>query len=144
MQLLSILFFAWTTMFNPMDPSNGTLKIRVENIEEAKGTIYIAIYQGEKNFLVESEAILVSAKVVKGKMQEITVPNLVFGEYAFAVFQDLNENEELDTNLVGIPKEPFAFSGIPDSRFRAPYYQEVKFDFKKDGQIVLSKLDTFW
>ncbi len=33
------------------------------------------------------------------------------GEYAVAVIQDLNENEKLDKNFLGIPKEPYGFSG---------------------------------
>ncbi|MCB0663057.1 MAG: DUF2141 domain-containing protein [Saprospiraceae bacterium] len=144
MHMFSILFLVCATLLAPEPTAKGTLKIKIDNVEPSKGTIHIAIYKGEKNFLVEDEAMLVSAKVNDARTQEILVPDLPFGEYAFAIFQDLNENKELDTNLVGIPKEPFAFSGIPESRFREPYYKEVKFNFEKDGQIIPSRLDTFW
>ena len=33
------------------------------------------------------------------------------GNYAVAIIQDLDENGELNKNFLGIPKEPYGFSG---------------------------------
>jgi len=41
----------------------------------------------------------------------VEISNLESGEYAIAVIQDLNENGKLDKNFLGIPKEPYGFSG---------------------------------
>lgn len=141
-----LIFYSllWSSFVPQTMPLTGDLFIKVDNIEAVKGTLFVAIYQGEENFLDESKAILISAKVEKGGSQEIKVPAFPFGEYAFAIFHDLNNNRKLDTNLVGIPNEPFAFSGIPESRFRKPFYAEVKFQFIKDGQRRISRLSTFW
>lgn len=32
------------------------------------------------------------------------------GEYAFCIYQDANNDGELNSNKIGIPKEPFGFS----------------------------------
>ena len=37
------------------------------------------------------------------------------GEYVISIYQDLNANGKLDTNLVGIPKEPVGISGYSGS-----------------------------
>ena len=42
---------------------------------------------------------------------EFIFTGLPAGSYAVAVYHDENGNEELDTNLLGIPREGFAFSG---------------------------------
>ena len=36
--------------------------------------------------------------------------NVESGKYSIAVIQDLNENRKLDTNFLGIPKDPYGFS----------------------------------
>lgn len=41
----------------------------------------------------------------------ITVDGLPTGDFAISLFQDLNQNTELDTGFFGIPKEPYGFSG---------------------------------
>jgi len=46
------------------------------------------------------------------------------GTWAVAVYQDLNGNGQLDTNLVGQPKEPYAFSNDLRPTWRAPRFSE--------------------
>ena len=127
-----------------LDANSGTLVLEVNNLQQADGTIYIAIYKGKENFLNEDKAILRSQKVNKKGTLEINLDNLEYGDYALAIFHDLNANKELDTNLVGIPKEPFGFSKPMVSKFREPRYEEVRIDFKKSGQKISSSLQTFW
>jgi uncharacterized protein (DUF2141 family) len=38
--------------------------------------------------------------------------------------------------MFGAPKEPFAFSNNVVPRFSAPKFEECKFDFSKDGQVI--------
>jgi uncharacterized protein (DUF2141 family) len=45
------------------------------------------------------------------------------GRYAMVVIHDENENQKLDRNIFGIPKEGFGFSNNPRIRFSAPSWQ---------------------
>ncbi|MEZ5059592.1 MAG: DUF2141 domain-containing protein [Saprospiraceae bacterium] len=144
MQIAFFLLISWMNILPQSDANSGTLVLEVNNLQQADGTIYIAIYKGKENFLNEDKAILRSQKVNKKGTLEINLDNLEYGDYALAIFHDLNANKELDTNLVGIPKEPFGFSKPMVSKFREPRYEEVRIDFKKSGQKISSSLQTFW
>jgi len=45
------------------------------------------------------------------------------GRYAIVVIHDENENQKLDRNFFGIPKEGFGFSNNPRVIFSAPSWQ---------------------
>ena len=65
---------------------------------------------------------------------------LPFGKYAISIFHDVNDNEELDANFIGIPKEPYGFSNNPKSSFGPPGFDAAAFEFEKDGfeiEIIL-------
>jgi len=43
--------------------------------------------------------------------QHFVFENLPEGSFGFVGFQDLNANSKFDTNMLGIPKEPYGLSG---------------------------------
>jgi len=49
------------------------------------------------------------------------------GKYAVSVMQDTNSNKKVDTNIVGIPKEPWGVSNNARPSFRAPKFSEASF-----------------
>jgi uncharacterized protein (DUF2141 family) len=49
------------------------------------------------------------------------------GEYALSIFYDSNDNGELDTNFIGIPKEPVALSNNARPKFGPPKYKDAVF-----------------
>jgi len=57
----------------------------------------------------------------------LEVSDLEPGDYAIAVFHDLNQNGYLDTNWAGIPTEPYAFSNNVRPKFRSSRWSESKF-----------------
>ena len=73
-------------------------------------------------------------KVVNNKAT-IIFEDVAKGTYAFSLFHDLNENKKLDTNFLGIPKEPYGFSNGEKGSFGPPKYEEVKFSITKNEII---------
>jgi uncharacterized protein (DUF2141 family) len=59
--------------------------------------------------------------------------SLPAGTYAVSVYQDVNENEQLDKNIFGIPKERYEFSNKSDR----PVYERCLFDFNSDRTITI-------
>jgi uncharacterized protein (DUF2141 family) len=53
---------------------------------------------------------------------------LPHGEYAIAVFVDLNGNGKMDKNFLGIPKEQYGFSNNVMGRMAAPSFEQAKFE----------------
>jgi len=102
------------------------LNIEVTQIEVLEGNIHIGLF-------VESGGFPKSTGQWQGKIisaDQVTITatftDIPAGDYAIAVFQDLNNNQALDTNFFGIPKEPYGFSG-GNSTMGAPDFSEAKF-----------------
>jgi uncharacterized protein (DUF2141 family) len=80
----------------------------------------------------------------KPKIGTITIigENFEPGEYALAVIHDENDNEKMDFNFFGIPKEPYGFSNNPGSRFKKPKYEATKITIGPEGKYV--SIDLFY
>ncbi len=59
-------------------------------------------------------------------------------EYAVSVFVDLNGNGRLDTNLFGIPEEPYGFYRDYRPTLSAPDFGDCSFFLDEDKQIKLT------
>ncbi|MBB4079635.1 uncharacterized protein (DUF2141 family) [Lewinella aquimaris] len=111
----------------------GTLVLRVDHIEEAVGSLWIGIYESEDDFLDRDKARLVRHTVTTTGCERVDIDKLTVGKrYAIAVFHDLNDNGELDTNFLGLPAEPWALSQSLRSWFRRPRFGEMSFVFDPD------------
>lgn len=63
--------------------------------------------------------------------------NLPAGKYTIRCFQDLNGNEELDKNFMGIPTEPYGFANNPKIRFGMPSVKEQTIEVKGRKKLVI-------
>jgi len=138
--LTAILLFG-SAISNPA--TSGDLTVRFENVGEAVGTIRVALYKKQSEFMVESKAVLYNIKPSKSGIMEAKIENLPAGTYAFAVFWDKNNNLKLDKNLLGIPVEPYGFSKPPASKWRLPTWSEVSFQMTQSNQSMSVKLATW-
>jgi uncharacterized protein (DUF2141 family) len=116
--------------------AQSTIEVTVENITETKGTIRIGLFSSEKNFLKETA----DGKIIKASASSITVKfeNLKSGAYAVSVIHDENENGDLDTNMMGIPSEGFAFGNNAMGMFGPPSFDNAKVEVK--GNDVVKQL----
>jgi len=99
--------------------SAATLDVEIQGISEG-GVLHLAIYSSKEVFESDrgdkpgSQAGIeagVVEKIGKGTYKgSFEIPP---GIYAIGVYVDENENEKLDTNFLGIPKEQFGFSNNP-------------------------------
>ena len=122
--------------------AQSTLEVTVQNIKEAKGTIRVGLFKTEDTFLKKAA----EGKIVKASGSEVTVrfENLKSGDYAVSVIHDENENGELDKNVMGIPKEGFAFGNNAMGMFGPPSFEEAKVIVKDNAQAKqLIKLKYF-
>lgn len=108
-------------------PAQAELKISFSNLKEAKGQLYVAVYATESDFLNTDRVYAKQIVPVKQAGNLEMTFALPPGKYAVSCFHDVNGNGELDTNLVGIPSEPYGFSNNARPRFRPPYWSEASF-----------------
>ncbi|WP_462249449.1 DUF2141 domain-containing protein [Ekhidna sp.] len=113
------------------------LIVKVENIKDLKGSLKIAVYNHEDHFL--SNAIMSDDKIIDSNEMTFSFKGLVEGIYAISLFHDENDNGKLDSNFIGIPTEPYAFSNNAKGMFGPPSFEDCKFEVKADArEIVIS------
>jgi uncharacterized protein (DUF2141 family) len=112
---------------------NTIIEISLSNQKSSSGKIFLAIYDNEKSFGTPEKAVFL--KTFPAKIPFLESFELKSGEYAFAVFQDLNENGKLDKNWVGIPIEPYGFSNDPVIRFGPPSFNDCLLKLSRQTKV---------
>ena len=124
--------------------AQGVLEIKITNIENGNGTLYIAILDSAKDWLksgAKSKPFRdITQPVSSTDDLLISVEGLPPGKYAVSLFQDLNGNSKLDKNFIGYPKEPFGFSA-PMGKFGPPKFDEAAIEFSGENASVEIELN---
>ena len=124
--------------------SAATLDVEIQGITDG-GILHLAIYNSKEVFESDRgdkpgsqsgiEAGVVK-KIGKGTYKgSFEIPP---GTYAIGVYIDENDNEKLDTNFLGIPKEQYGFSNNARA-FGIPKFEAASFSLNtyKKVQIML-------
>jgi uncharacterized protein (DUF2141 family) len=124
--------------------SAATLTIAVSNIKSDVGNMNYAIYNNEDNWLgdgvVTDKTLVVADTIENGAIS--TSFDLPAGDYAVSVHHDDNDNGKMDTNFIGIPKEPIGLSNGAVAKFGPPKYKDAVFTLSEDGaEITIELLD---
>lgn len=117
----------------------ATLEVEVTGIIEAKGSILVGVFNSKGEWL--KKAITGSKEAAKIGKLVLTIENLPEGEYALSVIHDLNENGKLDSNLIGIPKEPYGFSNDAAGNFGPPSYEKALVKLNSEKLRITVKLN---
>lgn len=115
--------------------------VKVTNLAKKTGKLYIGWYGKAEGFMKPKNTVF--AKVVPVMdMNEVVVEfsGIPAGKYAISVFLDENGNEDLDTNLVGIPREKYGFSNNVLPAMRPATYEEAAFTVKDTPGSLSIKL----
>ncbi|WP_109300312.1 DUF2141 domain-containing protein [Aquimarina sp. AU474] len=110
-----------------------SIEVTITNVQTDEGTIMIGLYNAESNFLNKPYKSI-SIKANKGPLKA-SFKNILEGEYAISLYHDQNNNNELDTNFFGIPKEPYGTSNNAKGRFGPPKWVDAKFLVSKKTVI---------
>lgn len=109
------------------------LTVNVSEIEQGKGHVLVAVYADEKSYNSGKASFSNTVKAINNQ-ETILFKNIPEGDYAIKMYQDENDNNELDFNMIGIPKEGYGFSNNV-GQFGAPEYVEAKFTIKDNTAI---------
>lgn len=112
-----------------------TLKVKITGIKEIKGKIGVCLLTDESEFLGACSDFTEMA--VTAKEMVFTKEGLASGSYVLTLYHDANNNGELDTNLLGLPKERYGFSNNPSTFFGPPSYSKCLFEVKEDTQVTV-------
>jgi uncharacterized protein (DUF2141 family) len=117
-------------------PATETVTVVVSALASTSSVVKLNFYNDPDKFLKVGQMAIRMVVRPDGK-STLSIPvTLAPGEWAVAVSQDLNNNDKLDKNFLGIPTEPFAFSNNVKPRLAAPRFEECKFTVAGPGQVI--------
>lgn len=131
--LIKTLFAALLIPFFAMAQFN--LTVSVKNVKSTDGKVSVAVYDNAAGFLKFDKVFKAASAPAEKGQTKVTIKDLPKGTYALAVFHDVNDNDKLDTNMLGIPKEPLGFSKGKLKTFGPPSYEECSFELTEDYEI---------
>lgn len=115
--------------------AQGCAQVEIQNLRPAQGTLMLAAYSDAASF--RKTAVTSMQMQPTAETMQIQVCGLVGDAAAFTLFQDLNNNGQLDSNPFGMPIEPWGASGKP-SAFAAPTWETAQVAL--DGSTIVVKL----
>jgi len=130
------LFFL-TIVLEMNSQTTHNLTIIFSGVTSDIGDIYVGLHNKKDNFLKKHyrEAVI----KIENQKAKAVFKNLPQGEYAISAFHDENDNKKLDTNFIGIPKEPIGISNNAKGFMGPPKYKDAKFliDTNREVEILI-------
>lgn len=125
--------------FNPPAAENQqAVRVTVMGINQKRGEIFAALYQGEKGFPGDATKAFRTAKATpRNGEAQLTFDQVPPGTYAIALFHDENGDEVLNTNIIGIPKEGYGVSNNVKNLFSGPTYKQAAFRHQATTQLTI-------
>lgn len=112
--------------------------VEVSDLVADKGSVYLGLYDKKVGFLKENAAFANAKVKVTGNKVSYTFKDLPVGEYAVAVYQDVNSNGKCDRNMIGYPTEGFGFSKNYRPKLSAPKFDDVKIAIKQSTKASIA------
>jgi len=111
---------------NGQESKGSDIKVVIKNLENNKGKVYIALHDSEATFL--EDAIKGDTLKINNRSCEYTFKDVSPGVYAVSFYHDENDNDKMDTNFMGIPKEDYGCSNNATGSFGPPKWEDAKFE----------------
>lgn len=124
----------------PIPPlAEGPLSIVIEvaGIRCCDGVLRLAVYHDKAYWMSESGMARGRLGFIHGDTQTFEVHGLPAGQYAVAVFQDLDSDNHLDRFIGLIPKEPYGFSNNV-GQYGPVSFDQAAFELTQDKNIQIT------
>ena len=129
--IIAIIFSGLLTTNAQEESFNIT--VNISGLDSDKGKILIALYNEKDQFLNKGFRGGMT-KIIDKKISYVFV-GIPKGEYAISFFHDENDNNKMDTNFLGIPKEDYGCSNNAKGFMGPPKYDDAKFQLTENKTI---------
>ena len=129
------LVFTVASTFRVSDANAAELTIDVQGIGVDQGEIQLALYDNASAWM--KKAVKFGRAPAKKGSVLLTISDIPQGEYAISMYHDENGNGKMDSNAIGIPIEPYAFSNDAMGSFGPPKFDQAKFKLDADKKTIV-------
>ncbi len=107
----------------------ATLRVEIAGLAEVQGNVVVSVYDNEDDWLGEGVVVTETVDIATALVDGVVVADITLpaGDYAISLYYDENNNGTLDSNFIGIPKEPVALSNNARPKFGPPKYRDAVF-----------------
>jgi uncharacterized protein (DUF2141 family) len=118
------------------DKTKGKLIVKFVGLKSNVGEVKVALCNSSNNYEDHKSPFIGQDILIDNKKAIIEFDELPFGEYAVKAFHDEDNNDDLNTNLLGIPSEDYGFSNDARGMFGPPSWDDAKFKFGVEKQTI--------
>lgn len=112
--------------------AQNALTIDIKGLRNDQGHVLLQLFDESEKSIREIK------QPIENKECTILLADLESGRYGFKYFHDENDNQNLDTNWMGIPKEGFGFSNNAKATFGPPSFAKWVFELSGNKEIICS------
>jgi uncharacterized protein (DUF2141 family) len=136
--LMILSFSSFELQAQDETPELGIMVVQVTELENYNGTLRLSLFNQEEGFPGEPEhAFHILLHPIKSEgMQEIRIENIPFGKYGISIHHDEDDDMDLKTNWLGMPKEGIGTSNGAKGFMGPPKYEDAEFVFDHTEQII--------
>ncbi len=114
------------------------LTVIVHNVRSGEGQVMLGLFDSAYNFTknpARGVQVPAATRDASGRVT-LVVRDLPPGSYAVSAFHDLDANGRLNTNLLGVPTEPYGFSNNARGTMGPPSFQAAAFVVPEQGLTI--------
>ena len=119
-------------------PAKGTLTIDISGFRNDTGRAKVALYRTKDDYLKKAE--MVGRGKIEANKATVVLEGVEPGTVVISAFHDENDNEKLDTNWIGMPKEGTGVSNNAKGHFGPPKFDDAKFVVAPGANRIAIKL----
>ena len=112
--------------------AQSSLKVEIINLESNKGVVRVDLVDRHEKTVIDTTCKIADYKCT------IIYKDIKNDQYAIRYYHDENTNDELDTNILGIPKEGFGFSNDAYGKFGPKDFSEWLFEVSGDTKLRMT------
>lgn len=121
-----------------LQSQTAELTVSVIGIEVVKGKMMIALFNSKETYFKYDEITAGAEIKIDSSSLTYVFKDLPLGTYAVTIYQDVDNNGEMNRSWIGFPKEPYAFSNNFRSLIRPASFKDASFLLEKDLLIEIS------
>jgi uncharacterized protein (DUF2141 family) len=106
--------------------NNQDITVNISNLNSNDGKVFVGLYNTKESFLNKGYKYL--STEIKNHSTMVTFKDVPNGIYAISMYHDENDNDKMDSNFLGIPKEDYGCSNNAKGFMGPPKWEDAKFE----------------
>jgi uncharacterized protein (DUF2141 family) len=128
--------------FGLAQPETGTIVLAISPLDNTKGLLRVSLFKTPLGFPNDyRHAARTVTQPADTVAVEIELTDLPASRYAISVLHDQNSNGQLDSNWLGMPKEPWGVSNNIRRALGPPRFKDASFVLKDTTMVLDIQID---